>query len=163
MAHAPVGIREIAADVEVHDVVVVACVMSEQWRSTSIVDEASQCLGRWQQLVMEPLLDDGVGNVAQHLWNVAFGSYVNTELRAGDNSSVAHLHGGNLQNVILVDVQSRGFGIEDNNLTLGSLGEAPDIAHAVAAQQVRWCHGPEAQLPDEVACRGVGGANMETA
>ena len=142
MAHAPVGFGEIAAYVEVHDVVVVACVVSEQRCSAGIVEETLQSLGWRQQLMMKALLDNGVGNVSQHLWNMAVGRYIHAKFRARDNSSVVHLHCGYLQDVVLVDVQSRGLGIEDHNIALGSLGEALYIALAVTAQQVRWCHGP---------------------
>ena len=136
------GFGEIAAYVEVHDVVVVACVVSEQRCSAGIVEETLQSLGWRQQLMMKALLDNGVGNVSQHLWNMAVGRYIHAKFRARDNSSVVHLHCSYQQDVVLVDVQSRGLGIEDYNIALGSLGEALYIALAVTAQQVRWCHGP---------------------
>lgn len=78
------------------------------------------------------LLNDGVVYVAQLLGYGPLRPYEERERRARHNLPVAHLHGGDLHNVVMEHVEPRCLGVKHHQLALpAGLHEVVHIGAAV--------------------------------
>ena len=155
----------VAAQVMVEYVPVVVGIVSEQAASVGILHEHTECSVVREQRVMLALLDDGVDNVAKHGWYLAVGFYVHAKLGAGHDHAVAHLHGSNLKDIILKDIQSGGLRVEHHDglllvtahktLQVGGGGVLPVSLVCGRAQQVGRQDGTVEQSTHEVARRSI--------
>ena len=152
-----VDLGQIAAQVVFEDAVVEVGIMGEQGSLAYIVEEGLEgFVVRLNDGVLT-FFDDGVGRVAKHGGNGAVGVDVETEVGVVDHLSLSHLHGCNLYDVVFVDVESGGLGVEDHNLVLLCCPQKLlDVGAAFVAQIVGRQYGSVHAGANEVACGGTG-------
>ena len=153
----------ITAQVMVENMPVVVGVVTEQTTSFGVLHELRERLAVREQRVQLALLYYRVDDVAEHGRYLAVGLHVDRKFGVGQHLAAAHLHGSNLQNVVLEDVQTRRLGVEHHDgLRLVAahetlqVGLAEALALLVAAQQVGRQNGVVEQRAHEVARRSVG-------
>ena len=152
----------ITAQVMVENMPVVVGVVSEQTASFGVLHELRERLAVREQRMQYALLDYRVHYVAEHGRYLAIGLHVDRKFGVGQHLAAAHLHGSNLQNVVLEDVKPRCLGVEHHDgLRLVAAHEALQVGLAealpllVAAQQVGRQNGVVEQRAHEVARRSV--------
>ena len=93
------------------------------------------------------LFDDGVDHVTQHGGNLPVGLQVYTEIAAFDHLASMYLTGGNLQNVIVEDVESCGLCVKYYDvLGVAGLNEFGKISTVGIKQHITWHHGVRLEL-----------------
>ena len=153
---APVAVVAQHLPVEIH-------VVAEQHAAVGIVEEALQGLRGRQLLVVAQLLDDGIVEVAQFFGDGAVGLQIDVELRTLDHLALPQAHGGNLHDVVGVDVGSGGFRVENDDVAMVvGLEKLLEIAAVVIDEKIARQHGVLAQQLHKIAGVSIGGHHAES-
>ena len=125
-------------------------VVREQRTIAGKVEKGPQALSRCQQLIVLALLNDGILDVAEHLWDGAVALEINGELSNG--SPVANPLGRNLDNIIFEDVQPRCLCIENDQVTFFICTQELLQIRPVLMEQIGWGKGDGTQTMHKLSC-----------
>ena len=145
---------QVSGHIFAQDVVIIVGVVSKQYASLGIIKKTADALGRWKQRVVFALFDDGVDHVAQHVGNLPVGLQVYTEIAPFDHLASMYLAGGNLQDIIVEDVESCGLCVKHYDvLGVAGLNEFGKISAVGIEQHITWHHGVRLEFLNEGPAR----------
>ena len=158
----PIDLGQITAQVVVHDAVIVLGVVAHQGHLPVAheVEKHAEGVGMGMDLMVSALLDDGIGNVAQHGGNGAIGLNIHGEL--GHAPALPYLFGGNLHDVVLKDVESGGLGVEHHDVvSLIKAEEFLQVSVVVGAKKIGWADGEIPHFAKPATRRGLALADTQ--